>query len=88
MPPHWVGHRHYFVSEFFELVVVYNFSFLSSELKANLHRRGSLSSFHPWRIGFPCGDNTVTSSFLNTTVQFASKIGLTPMSVFVKVGIM
>ena len=35
-----------------------------------------------------CGDRTVTSSLLNTTVQFASQIGPTPMSVFVKVGMM
>ena len=35
-----------------------------------------------------CCDQTLTSSFLNTTVQFASQIGPTPMSVFVKVGMM
>ena len=67
---------------------MYIFSFLSSGINANLHRRGSLSSLYPWIIGLPCGDRTVTSSFRNTTVQFASQIGLTPMSVFVKVGMM
>ena len=77
-----------FASGPFWLVVVYIFSFLSSGLRANRHRRGSLFSLHPWRIGLPCGDRTVTSYFLNTTVQFASQIGPTPMSVFVKVGIM
>ena len=45
-------------------------------------------SLHPWRIGLPCGDRNVTYSFINTTVQFASQIGPTPMSVFVKVGMM
>ena len=67
---------------------MYNIYFLSSGLKANIHRRGSLYSIHPWRIGFLCGDSTVTSSFLNTTVQFTSQIGPTPISVFVKVGMM
>ena len=67
---------------------MYILSFLSSELKANLHRRGSLSCPHSRRIGLSYGDRTVTSSFQNTTVQFASQIGPTPMSVFVKVGMM
>ena len=67
---------------------MYIVSFLSSGLRANRHRHDSLFSLHPWRIGLLCGDRTLTSSFLNTTVQFASQIGPTPMRVFVKVGIM
>ena len=43
---------------------------------------------HPWIIGLPSGDITVTSSFLKNTVQFASQIGPTPISVFVNVGMM
>ena len=48
----------------------------------------SFFSLHPWRIGLPFGDITVTSSFFNTTVQFESKIGPTRISVFVNVGMM
>ena len=61
---------------------------LSSGLRLKRHRRGSFFSLHPWRIGLPSGDITVTSYFLNTTVQFASQIGPTPISVFVNVGMM
>ena len=39
------------------------------------------------RIGVCGGESTVTSSFLNTTVQSASQIGPNPMSVFLNVGI-
>ena len=67
---------------------MYIVSFLSSGLRSNRHRHDSLFSLHPWRIGLPCGDRTVTSYFLNTTEQFASQIGPTPISVFLKVGMM
>ena len=59
---------------------------LSLGLRAKRHRRGSLFYLRPWIIGLPSGDITVTSSFLNTTVQFESQIGPTPISVFLNVG--
>ena len=61
---------------------------LSLGLRAKRHIRGSLFSLHPWIIGLPSGESTVTSCFLNTTVQFASQMGPTPISVLVKVGMM
>ena len=61
---------------------------LSLGFRANRHRLGSLFSLHPWIIGLPSGDKTVTSYFLNTTVQFASQMGMIPISVFVNVGMM
>ena len=65
---------------------MYFCSSLSSGLREKRHRRESFFSLHLWRIGLPSGDITVTSSFLNTTVQFASQIGPTPINVFVNVG--
>ena len=38
------------------------------------------------RIGFPVGENTVTSCFVKRTVQFALQMGPIPMMVFVKEG--
>ena len=61
---------------------------LSLGLRAKRHGRGSFFYLHPWIISLPSGDITVTYSFLNTTVQFASQIGPTPISVFVNVGMM
>ena len=39
-------------------------------------------------MGLPLGDNTVISFFENNTVQFASQMGLPPISVLVKDGMM
>ena len=72
----------------FWLVVAYFRSSLLSGLRAKRHRRGSFFSLHPWIIVLPSSDITVTSSFLKTTVQFASQIEPTPISVFVNVEMM
>ena len=61
---------------------------LSLGLRAKRHRCGSFFSIHPWIIGLPSGDIAVTYSFLNTTVQFASQIGPTPINVFINLGMM
>ena len=65
---------------------VFSLYFLSSGLRAKGHRRGRFFSLHPWIIGLPSGNITVTSSFLNTTVNIVSQIGPTPISVFVNLG--
>ena len=57
------------------------FSFV---LRENRQSLGSFFYLQPVRIVFPFGDSTVTSFFLKTTVQFASYMGPTPMSVLVK----
>ena len=57
-------------------------------LRVKRHSLGSFFSLQPVRIVLPSGDSTVTSFFLNTTVQFASQMGPTPMSVLVKDGMM
>ena len=67
---------------------MYFFIPLSLGLRSNRYSRVSFFSLHPWRIGLPSGKSTVTSFFLNTTVQFASQMGPTPISVLVKVGMM
>ena len=54
----------------------------------NLHSRGSFVYIHPCRIFVPSGESTVASFLLNTTVQFASHMGPTPMSILVKYGMM
>ena len=61
---------------------------LSLGLIAKRHSRGSFFFLHPWRIGLPSGESKVTSCFLNTTVQFVSQMGPTPISVLVKLGMM
>ena len=67
---------------------MYFFLPLSLGFRAKRHSRGSFFSLHPWKICLPSGDRTVTSCFLNTTVQFASQMGPTPISVLVNVGMM
>ena len=57
-------------------------------LRAKRHSIGSFFSLHPWRISLPSDESTVTSFFLNTTVQFESQMGPTPMSVLVNDGMM
>ena len=72
----------------FLFFVVYFCIPLSLGFRENRHSRGSFFSIPPWRIGLPSGESTVTSCLLNTTVQFASQMGPTPISVLVKVGMM
>ena len=67
---------------------MYLCSSLSLGFRAKRHRRGSFFYLHPWRIGLPSSDMTVTSCFLNTTVKFASQMGPIPINVFVNVGMM
>ena len=57
-------------------------------MRAKRHGHGSFFSLHPWIIGLPSDESTVMSCFLNTTVQFASHMGPTQMSVLVKSGMM
>ena len=57
-------------------------------LRAKRHSLGSFFSFHPWRMGLPSDESTVTSFFLNTRVQFASQMGPSPISVLVNNGMM
>ena len=57
---------------------------LSFSLRAKRYSLGSLFSIQPVGIFLPSGESTVVSFFLKTTVQFASQIGPTPMSVLVK----
>ena len=59
---------------------------LSLVFRAKRHRRGSFFSLHPWILGSTSGDMTVTSCFLNTTLQFASQMGPIKISVLVNVG--
>ena len=57
-------------------------------LRAKRHSLGSFFSLQPVMIVLPSGEITITSFFLNTTVQFVSQMGPTPMSVLVKNGMM
>ena len=57
-------------------------------LRAKRQSLGSFFSLQPVRIVLPFGESTVTSFFLNTTVQIASHMGPTPMSILVNYGTM
>ena len=61
---------------------------LSFGLRAKRHSLGIFFSPQPVITVLPSGESTVTSFFLNITVQFSSQMGLTPMSVLVKDGMM
>ena len=61
---------------------------MSFGLRAKHRSLGSLFYLQPVRIVLPSGESTVTSFFLNTTVQIASHMGPTPMSILVNYGTM
>ena len=61
---------------------------LSLGFRAKRHSCGNFFYLHPWRIGLPSDEITVTSFFLNTTVQCESQMGPTPMIVLVKTSMM
>ena len=88
MPPQLAGRTQYVLQVFSGLLLCIFVHPLSLGFRAKRHRRGSFYSIHPCRIGLPSGNMTVTSCFLNTTVQFASQMGPIPISVFVNVGMM
>ena len=64
------------------------FSNYSVGFRGNFHGLGSFFSLQPVRIGLPYGERNVTACLVNTTVQFASQMGLTPTIVLVKEGMM
>ena len=72
----------------FWFVVLYSFILLSFGLIGKHHSLGSFFSLQPLIIGLPPVESNFTSFFLNTTVQFVSQMGPTPMSVLVKDGMM
>ena len=53
-------------------------------LRENCHSFGRFFYLHPVKIVSPSGDITTTSFFVNKTLQSASQIGPTPISVLVK----
>ena len=56
--------------------------------RAKLHSFGVSFSLHLVRMGLPSGKDTVTSCFINKTVQSASQMGKTPTIFLVKDGMM
>ena len=61
---------------------------LSVGFREKHHSPGSFFTLHPWRIDLPSGDKMVTYCFLNTKVQFESKMGPTTIGVLVNMGMM